>query len=329
MEHAIRALVLAPILIGGGVLVAGVAHSSMDEVNESSRDIVALSEGRLGTDPTVVSRQMGNGEVAGLASRIVPMGVPQAMTTTVLRAGSGEVAPGGSIAVPVTAEDVPPGSPLAAATIEVRYDPSVLDATACTVDPGGVFDSGICNPDFDNDGIDPDAVRFNATSVLGVSGDLLVANITFEGQGQSGDTSGLNVVISVFADPGGNPVPVSGQDGQICLTPCDTDGDRYATADELYMGTDPNKACADTSTSHDEGPPDAWPVDFDDDQRAGLQDVIFGFVTTLAPDGLNQPAAGGLERVDFNGDGFINMQDAIYGYVSNLTPDGLNTRCTP
>jgi hypothetical protein len=87
--------------------------------------------------------------------------------------------------------------------------------------------------------------------------------------------------------------------------------------------------CAANSGIGNEGPPDVWPVDFNDDQRASMQDAIFAFVTTLAPDGLNQPVVPGLERVDFNGNGFINMQDVILGYVTKLSPYGLNTGCTP
>ena len=60
-----------------------------------------------------------------------------------------------------------------------------------------------------------------------------------------------------------------------------------------------------------------------------MHDVILAFVTTLAPDGLNQPAVGPLVRVDFNGDGFISMHDAIFGYVTSLPGVGLNATCTP
>ncbi len=61
MEHTIPALVLAAILIIGGVLMAGVTSSSVDKVNQSWRDIEALSEERLGTDLTVVSTQVTGG----------------------------------------------------------------------------------------------------------------------------------------------------------------------------------------------------------------------------------------------------------------------------
>jgi archaellum component FlaF (FlaF/FlaG flagellin family) len=61
VEHTIPALVLAAILIIGGVLMAGVTSSSVDKVNQSWRDIEALSEERLGTDLTVVSTQVTGG----------------------------------------------------------------------------------------------------------------------------------------------------------------------------------------------------------------------------------------------------------------------------
>ena len=109
----------------------------------------------------------------------------------------------------------------------------------------------------------------------------------------------------------------------------DDDCDGFSTVREVYLGTDPNLRCASTPATGDEGPPDVWPVDFNDDQRANNQDVIFAFVTTLAPNGLNQPATGLLVRVDLNGDGFINIQDVIFGYVTRIAPTGLNTICTP
>jgi hypothetical protein len=121
------------------------------------------------------------------------------------------------------------------------------------------------------------------------------------------------------------------------VPPGDDDCDGFTTNDEIYYGTDPDKPCAATGWMtgdgqagvDDEGLPDLWPIDFNDDQKAGMQDVIFAFVTTLAPDGLNQTATPPLDRVDFNGDVWINMQDVILGYVTRLAPNGLNTMCTP
>ncbi len=55
----------------------------------------------------------------------------------------------------------------------------------------------------------------------------------------------------------------------------DDDCDGFTTDEENYLGTDPNDMCADTPDINDEDPPDAWPIDFNDDQKASMQDVIF------------------------------------------------------
>jgi hypothetical protein len=56
--------------------------------------------------------------------------------------------------------------------------------------------------------------------------------------------------------------------------PPDSDGDGFTDAQETFMGTDPQAACAGTATADDEGPPDAWPVDANDDQFVSLFDVL-------------------------------------------------------
>ena len=131
--------------------------------------------------------------------------------------GSGEVAAGGSIPVPV---NVSGASSLGAATIEVQYDPAVLDATACNMDPGSIFDAKFCNLAFDNDNVNPDSVRFNVVSLSGASGNFTLANLTFQATGQPGESSTLGVVVQAFADPNGNPIAFSAQGGSICITPC-------------------------------------------------------------------------------------------------------------
>ncbi len=108
----------------------------------------------------------------------------------------------------------------------------------------------------------------------------------------------------------------------------DGDGDGWCDSIEVYLGTDSNGRCPDTPGLNDEGHPDAWPVDFNDDQNADLKDVIFAFVTTL-PAGLDQPATGPLVRLDFVDDGWIDLQDVIRGYITMLLPTGLDTSCVP
>lgn len=61
MEHTIPALVIAAILIVGGVIIADVTNSSVDSVNQSWRQMEVISEERLGTALAVVSTSVTNG----------------------------------------------------------------------------------------------------------------------------------------------------------------------------------------------------------------------------------------------------------------------------
>ena len=61
MEHLIPALVLAAVIVFGGVILADATRGSVQTVDQSWRDIEALSEERLGTDMTVVSTQVTDG----------------------------------------------------------------------------------------------------------------------------------------------------------------------------------------------------------------------------------------------------------------------------
>ena len=105
----------------------------------------------------------------------------------------------------------------------------------------------------------------------------------------------------------------------VTLDGSDPDCDGFATADEAFVGTDPQTACAATNTADDEGPPDVWPFDFNDDRRAALGDVI-GFIPvfhTFAPGPPYDP------RYDLNASGSISLADVLsYIPVFNLT-------CTP
>jgi hypothetical protein len=56
--------------------------------------------------------------------------------------------------------------------------------------------------------------------------------------------------------------------------PGDDDCDGFSSADEIFMGTDPDVRCMNTNTPDDEGMPDAWPFDRNDNQRADLADVL-------------------------------------------------------
>jgi hypothetical protein len=130
--------------------------------------------------------------------------------------GSGDLAPGDSITLPLTASLG--SASLGAATIEIQYDATVLDATSCEEDPGSALDVAICN-------IDPaaDKVGFTAISASGVPGDLVLAQVTFQAVGGAGDSSTLDVSVPTLADPDGTPIPVQAEDGLINVKEADGD----------------------------------------------------------------------------------------------------------
>lgn len=61
MEHTIPALLVAAIMILSGVLLADVTTSSVDNINQSWREIEAITEERLGTDLSVQSATVSGG----------------------------------------------------------------------------------------------------------------------------------------------------------------------------------------------------------------------------------------------------------------------------
>ena len=96
----------------------------------------------------------------------------------------------------------------------------------------------------------------------------------------------------------------------------DDDCDGFTTADESFMGTAPLVLCAGTLGADNEPPPDAWPFDFNDDQKAMLGDVLryIGRVNTSPPN-PNYDV-----RYDLNASGNITLADPLrYIAVMNLS----------
>ncbi len=94
---------------------------------------------------------------------------------------------GGTGDVTVDVADVG-GDGLGAWTIDITYDNSLLTATDCGAEQGGV-----CNENFTDD-----SVRVTGASAGGLSGDTSLGSITFECNGEG--ESDLTIALSVFAD---------------------------------------------------------------------------------------------------------------------------------
>jgi len=76
---------------------------------------------------------------------------------------------------------------------------------------------------------------------------------------------------------------------------------------ESFIGTNTGAKCANTPLSNDEPTPDAWPVDFNDDQRANLVDVLqyVGKLNKFAPDPLY------VQRLDLSADDRVTLVDVL------------------
>jgi serine protease len=104
---------------------------------------------------------------------------------------AGTVAAGGEATLRLAAHVPPPG--LGAFTIDVSYDPSVAQVTACQAPP-----EVICNPAFSSG-----LVRLAGTSVAGMEGELVLASLTFQAAGPPGSVTDLRVEARSLADIAG------------------------------------------------------------------------------------------------------------------------------
>ena len=134
-------------------------------------------------------------------------------------AGSGVAPPSTTITIPVGASYLQfPG--LVSATINVNYDPAVLQAVACRPDPLGSFAAAQCDPAYEQDGVNPDTLQFSLGSAGGVPGNPPLAELGFRAVGDPGQVSFLDVVIQAFKGPGGVDIPAASFDGLVCIAPC-------------------------------------------------------------------------------------------------------------
>jgi len=120
--------------------------------------------------------------------------------------GQHNVEPLSTISVPITGSTG--NTALAAANIEVKFNPSVVQSINCEV-PFPFF--GQCNIDNENG-----VILFNALLASGVTGDFTLANITW--QGAASGTTALDLQIQRFVDTSGNAITTNEVDGQISVT---------------------------------------------------------------------------------------------------------------
>jgi hypothetical protein len=87
----------------------------------------------------------------------------------------------------------------------------------------------------------------------------------------------------------------------------DRDCDGFTDAQETFVETDLAGHCASTATSNDEGLPDVWPADFNDDQLVTGSDVLKFSVAY----GSSAPGPPYTVRLDLSGNGNITGADIL------------------
>ncbi|MCH8920569.1 MAG: thrombospondin type 3 repeat-containing protein [Chloroflexi bacterium] len=213
-----------------------------------------------------------------------------------------------------------------------------LDSTASTTFGLEFFSNAACDASGNGEGETFVASSTEATDGSGdVSFTVTVGSalpvgrfIAVTATDPSSNTSEFSACEEVLLDSDGDGVP---NDSDNCpawpntdqslppwaIPPGDPDCDGFTTDAENFMGTLPQAACAATNTANDEALPDAWPYDFNDDQRVAIGDVIrfIPVFNSFSPNAPYDP------RYDLNASGGITLADVImYIPVFNLS-------CTP
>lgn len=92
----------------------------------------------------------------------------------------------------------------------------------------------------------------------------------------------------------------------VALAGADSDGDGFDDPTELFVGTDAQQPCNQTTTADDEEP-DAWPPDFNDDTQVNILDVV----RLRGVYGTDSGSEGYDQRFDLDANGNIGVTDTV------------------
>jgi len=87
------------------------------------------------------------------------------------------------------------------------------------------------------------------------------------------------------------------------------DTDTFSDAVELYVGTDPNDRCPDSSSDA------AWPLDINNDKEIDVTGDVFNFVGRI---GATPGSPGWWQRLDLSVDESIDVSGDVFSYVGKV-----------
>ncbi|MBI4494407.1 MAG: IPT/TIG domain-containing protein, partial [Chloroflexi bacterium] len=177
----------------------------------SSLEILAISPAQAaGTVDVTVTTSAGT-SATSTADQFTYVGTGPFVGASI-EPSSGFISPSATATVTVQA-NLPGGVTLGSWTLDVTYDPAVLQVVDCT---GAASTLTTCNPAYTATTIRIPGV---ATANGGMAGTQALATLTFRGVGGSGTSSALSVAIQDFADGAGRQLSATGIAGQLTVSP--------------------------------------------------------------------------------------------------------------
>jgi Thrombospondin type 3 repeat len=245
------------------------------------------------------------------------------------------VPPAGGVVVPVTFRA--PDNP-ATYGVTLTADPDAYHPGDS--DHNGLFEGPYVNqtgkvavnrPDADHDGVSNDCDNCPTTANGAVQADEVgvgdQSDADHDGKGDACDSDGGATLASLSSCVGANCADADADGWPDAIDNCpavsnysqadfdndgagnacdDSDGDTFTDQQELFVGTNPNEACAATQASNDEAV-DATPFDNDDNGVVNGQDIL-AYVTRMR---TTMSSADYSARLDVTMDGAINGPDVL------------------
>lgn len=130
----------------------------------------------------------------------------------IVRVGSATPAPGSTFMVPVEVLQVPPNNKLGVATLQILYEADFLSIVDCVKHPSSQADLVLCNM------AETGLIQMTAADATGLSGNVSLANLTFQVTGSPPISTMLNVVVVQLANTEGQDMANTDEDGVIVVT---------------------------------------------------------------------------------------------------------------